>query len=212
MIQIDDAGSGSLIGGTCIGILRVETMEYYYEIIPLFYYRPQIFKNKMYLYFTLTIIKNAINVLKIDKSEPIGICRGYMFDVSYAWLESNGYLVKRDKIGNPLQDIVENTFQVYTINLGLNERFIKYNKYPFQFHNIIKWVYADYDKRKPLCKVGWKSWQKYDKGDYSITYKKIKNNGEFCYKCGRPIIINDIVYEISYTTNKPNKIHIHIDC
>jgi len=73
-------------------------------------------------------------------------------------------------------------------------------------------VYADYDKRKPLCKVGWKSWQKYDKGDYSITYKKIKNNGEFCYKCGRPIIINDIVYEISYTTNKPNKIHIHIDC
>jgi len=28
LIQIDNAGSGSLIGGTSIGILRVETTEY----------------------------------------------------------------------------------------------------------------------------------------------------------------------------------------
>ncbi len=29
MIQIDDAGSGSFVGGTCIGFYRPETNEYF---------------------------------------------------------------------------------------------------------------------------------------------------------------------------------------
>ena len=35
MIQIDDAGSGSLIGGTCIGLYWVERNMYKYDFIPL---------------------------------------------------------------------------------------------------------------------------------------------------------------------------------
>ena len=35
MIQIDDAGSGSFVGGTCIGFYRPETNEYFFEIIPV---------------------------------------------------------------------------------------------------------------------------------------------------------------------------------
>ncbi|MDI6602315.1 MAG: hypothetical protein QME46_11170 [Thermoanaerobacteraceae bacterium] len=212
MIQIDDAGSGSLIGGTCIGILRIETMEYYYEIIPLDYYNTDNFKKKMYLYFTLDIIKKGISILKISKKEQINICRGYMFDISCKWLYQNNYLVKRDKIEEPLQEIVENTFQNYTNKLGLSEIFIKYNKYPFQFHNIIKWVYADYENRKSLCKVGWKSWQKYGKSDYSIKLKNINIPSKFCYKCGNLITINEDVYEITYITNKINTIYIHTYC
>ena len=37
MIQIDDSGSGSLIGGTCIGAIRVETGDYAYDFIPTQY-------------------------------------------------------------------------------------------------------------------------------------------------------------------------------
>jgi hypothetical protein len=212
LIQIDDAGSGSLIGGTCIGILRVETMEYYYEIIPLDYYNTNNFKNKIYLTYTLDIIIKAIDVLKIDKREQINICRGYMFDISYDWLCYNNYSVKRIKIENPLQEIVEKTFQIYTIRLGLAEKFIKYNKYPFQFHNILKWVYADYDKRKLLCKVGSKSWQKYGNNDYKVNCKKIDTDGKICYKCGNSIDNNENVYEITYMTNKSNKIYVHTYC
>lgn len=46
MIQIDDAGSGSLIGGTGIGVMRAETREYYFDIIPLPYYQPPLFPEK----------------------------------------------------------------------------------------------------------------------------------------------------------------------
>ena len=49
MIQIDDAGSGSLIGGTCIGAMRKETKEYYYDFIPIELYRTPSFHRKDYL-------------------------------------------------------------------------------------------------------------------------------------------------------------------
>ncbi|NLK97583.1 MAG: hypothetical protein GX272_05800, partial [Epulopiscium sp.] len=49
MIQIDDAGSGSLIGGTIIGIYRTDTGEYIDEVIPLKYYSKSNMKKKAYL-------------------------------------------------------------------------------------------------------------------------------------------------------------------
>ncbi|HCJ56803.1 MAG TPA: hypothetical protein DHV55_05190, partial [Clostridiaceae bacterium] len=69
MIQIDDAGSGSLIGGTCIGALRCETGEYYYEIIPPILYDKTNFKNKSYLYYTTQIVKNALEILQVNENE-----------------------------------------------------------------------------------------------------------------------------------------------
>lgn len=80
MIQIDDAGSGSLVGGTLIGAIRVETKEYYGDLIPIKLYNEKYFKKKLYLEYTNRIIKDAINQLKIGKNEQINICQGYMFD------------------------------------------------------------------------------------------------------------------------------------
>ena len=47
MIQIDDSGSGSLIGGTGIGILNTDTNEYYFDIIPLKYYQTELYQKKI---------------------------------------------------------------------------------------------------------------------------------------------------------------------
>lgn len=46
MIQIDDAGSGSLVGGTIIGILRKEDLDYYYEAIPISFFTSPSFEQK----------------------------------------------------------------------------------------------------------------------------------------------------------------------
>lgn len=46
MVLIDDSGSGSLIGGTCIGAIRTETMEYVYDFISIEFYNKENFKSK----------------------------------------------------------------------------------------------------------------------------------------------------------------------
>ena len=47
MVQIDDAGSGSLIGGTCIGLYWPKYDIYKYDFVPLECYLPENFKLKV---------------------------------------------------------------------------------------------------------------------------------------------------------------------
>ncbi len=212
MIQIDDAGSGSLVGGTCIGAMRVETKEFYYDIIPLEYYSKHNFKNKKYLDYVVVIIKEIFNKLDVKKNEVINVCRGYMFDMLREWLEKKEYKYNNVKIIDPLQSKIENAFENYAISLGLPKDYIKYTKYPFHFHRILRWVYADYKNRKKLCKRGWKSWQKYKNLKTKTNYESLSKSNYICFKCGKPIDNNSIVKKITYTTNKKYYIYLHKDC
>ncbi|MCC5909870.1 MAG: hypothetical protein JJT76_05480 [Clostridiaceae bacterium] len=212
MIQIDDAGSGSLLGGTVIGVLRVETGEYEYDIIPLNYYKDINFEEKAYIDYVVVIIRNLFKKLNVSKEERIEICRGYMFDRVILWFKKNGYKSIRTEIKNPLQDKIEATFENYAISLGLPKEFISYTKYPFHFHRILKWVYADYENRSLLCKTGWKSWKKY--GYLQIQYDKelIKSKSLLCLKCNENILQNSVAAVIIYYSNKFNKIFLHNTC
>jgi hypothetical protein len=212
LIQLDDAGSGSLIGGTCIGAIRVETNEYYYDFIPISYYCGDSFNNKLYLDYVIDITSRLFKKLNVNKNEQIKVCRGYMFDRLRKWLSAEDYYYENTKIVEPLQSKIEQTFEDYCVSLGLFEEFIKYNKYPFHFHRILKWVYADYDNRIKLCKTGWKSWQKYGNLNTEISLQKIHKSNYFCLKCGYPIDSDSVVKTISYFSNKPTVIYLHKDC
>ncbi len=212
MIQIDDSGSGSLIGGTCIGMMRAETGEYYYDIIPLKYYSKNNFPKKKYLHHVVKIVEKGLGVLGAFQKEPIQICQGYMFDKLRPWLTKNHYPWHSTQITGLLQDTVEETFEKYTISLGFPQQYIKYTKYPFHFHRILRWVYADYEHRERLCKVGWKSWQKYGKIPLEIRYDNMPNKHYHCLKCGKTLEPGTKVKILRFTSNKPNIIYLHMEC
>src|SRR5690554_2131652 len=111
MIQIDDSGSGSLVGGTCIGAIRVETGEFYYDFIPVNYYREKSFREKKYLKKCSLIVMDLLKKLSYDGKEEIDICQGYMFDNARKYMSIKNLNYNSTKIGNPLQDIIEKTFQ-----------------------------------------------------------------------------------------------------
>ncbi|WIV10960.1 hypothetical protein [Proteiniborus sp. MB09-C3] len=212
MIQIDDAGSGSLIGGTCIGAIRKETMEYRYDIIPVELYKGSAFTEKKYLDYVTTIVSNLFRELNVDKKEEIHVCRGYMFDELRKWLSRERYNYLSCKIDEPLQTIIEETFESYCLDLGLYKDYIRFNKYPFHFHTILKWVYADYENRKELCKTGWKSWKKYGNLDTIIKDTSIQKNNIICLRCGNPIIKNTKVKAITYISNRKTTLLLHENC
>jgi len=212
LIQIDDSGSGSLIGGTCIGVLRKETSEFYYDIIPLELYQGTLFDRKVYLDRVVEIIKTLFKKMGVSKDEKIEVCRGYMFDKLRPWLKENYYCYSNTTIGEPLQSLIENTFEKYTVGLGLPNEFLTYTKYPFHFHRLLRWVYADYDIRVKLCKTGWKSWKKYGNIDLKTDSIYIKNSKYKCLKCWNIIENNSKVKMIKYYSNKPNVIYLHSNC
>ena len=212
MIQIDDAGSGSLVGGTCIGILRKETGEYYYEILPVQLFNETNFKNKSYIYYTTKVVMNAFEKLSVKKGERINICQGYMFEDTRKFLARSGYTFTNTKIDEPLQSLIEKTFENYTISLGLPMGFIAYTKYPFHFHRLLKWVYADFDNRTELCKTGWKSWQKYSNAKVESCYDKLIKSSYICLKCGNRIPDNSNVKVIKFYSDRYNYVYVHKNC
>ncbi|KUO73667.1 MAG: hypothetical protein APF77_22880 [Clostridia bacterium BRH_c25] len=212
MIQIDDAGSGSLVGGTCIGVLRKETGEYHYEIIPVHLFDEANFKNKTYIYYTTEIVKNAFKELSVKKKEKIFICQGYMFEDTRKYMSQANYNFSNSKIEEPLQSLIEKTFENYTISLGLPRDFITYTKYPFHFHRLLKWVYADYDNRIKLCKTGWKSWHKYSNIEVEVYYDKLLKSNFVCLKCGKKISDNSSVKVIKFFSNRNNYVYVHKHC
>ncbi|SNX55412.1 hypothetical protein [Thermoanaerobacterium sp. RBIITD] len=212
MIQIDDAGSGSLVGGTCIGIIRIETDEYHYDIIPLDYYTEEKFNKKQYLNKATEIAIRFLKEMKVDKSEEINVCRGYMFDNLREYLKTNGYNYKSVKILNPLQDKIEKSFEKYALSLGLPKRFLCYTKYPFHFHKLLRWVYADYDNRYKLCKTGWKSFIKYSSLKIEESYSILDKEKNYCCpRCGKKIDLGPVKV-IKFISNHLNTIYLHVNC
>ncbi len=212
MIQIDDAGSGSLLGGTIIGVLRVETNEYRYEIIPLEHYQPKPFQEKKYISYVVDIVNNAFKELKVGKAELVQVCRGYMFEELNKWLKSNGYNYINTQIQEPLQAIVEKSFEDYAIALGLPRDFITYTKFPFHFHRILKWVYADFENRSTLCKTGWKSWTKYSNLQLHRSQERVKHKDLICLKCNGVIPCNSMASVLKFYSNRSHKVFLHNEC
>lgn len=212
MILIDDAGSGSLIGGTIIGAMRVETEEYYYDTIPLKYYSPELFEKKIYLDYVIEIGTNLLKKLEVTNDEEIFLCRGYMFDKLRIWLSNNGFKYESTKIEEPLQSKIETSFENYTISLGFPKRFISYTKYPFHFHRILRWIYADYDERVNLCKTGWRSFAKYGSLPIETSFDTIKKSKYTCLKCDKRIKDNSQVKILEFISNRPHRIYLHSNC
>lgn len=212
MIQIDDAGSGSFVGGTCIGVYRPESNEYYFDIIPVELYNKENFKKKLYLDSVVDIVKKAFQVMNVCKTETIEVCRGYMFEKLKVWLEQSGYCWYCTHITGRIQEIVEKNFELYAIRLGLPKNYITYTKYPFHFHKLLRWVYADFDRRITLCKVGWKSWQKYEQMQVEEMEEITYCTHLYCLKCGKYIKKGSRVKVISYRSNKTNYIYLHLNC
>lgn len=212
MIQIDDAGSGSFVGGTCIGLYRPETNEYYFDIIPVKLYNSENFKKKLYLDEVVNIVSTAFHQLNVSRNETIEICRGYMFEKLKIWLDENNYTWYRTQITGDLQYIVEKNFELYAIELGLHEHYIKYTRYPFHFHKLLRWVYADFENRIGLCKVGWKCWEKIKGKQPEIVYETVDMPNLFCLKCGRDIKLKSIAKVLRYVSNKENYVYLHTNC
>lgn len=212
MIQIDDAGSGSFVGGTCIGIYRPETNEYYFDIIPVELYSVENFKNKMYLDDVVNIVISAFEALKVTKYDTIEICRGYMFEKLKIWLTDKGFCWYVTQITGKIQEVVEKNFELYSIELGLPREYIKYTRYPFHFHKLLRWVYSDFDNRISLCKIGWRSWQKIKNNTPTLSYEKMQHTNYFCLKCGKKIKRNSNVAVLEFFSNKTNYVYLHKEC
>ncbi|MFX1446490.1 MAG: hypothetical protein ACFFHV_24115, partial [Promethearchaeota archaeon] len=80
-IEIDDSGTGDLIGDAFIGFLRKETGELIIKNLPLELFKNENWKTKKPFEVVVDLVKDGLKELNFDQSkEKILLCRGNIFD------------------------------------------------------------------------------------------------------------------------------------
>ncbi len=150
MIQIDDAGNGTVLGGEVIGALRLESGEYRQRILPLSAYfhfesmRTEVAKDA---------VLELLNDLNYAPGEPLVFCTGDIFAEAKHFLSNQGIEWQEQKITGALQELVEASYFNSLRQYGLPERFRDYHHQYHAFHNmVLGWVCRDLSARSRFCK------------------------------------------------------------
>jgi len=166
-IQIDDQGWGTPVGGVGIIVLRKETEEMYYDIVPIEDFSIDRFKKKTYLDSARNIVEEGFTRLNVTKDEEIEICSGCIHDKTAEWLKEEGYKFTVMRIDGSAQQIGERLFSEYLMRLGIPDppQIVRetVDEYKAQFFYLMDWVKEDPIGRVHLCKTGWKYFIKFFK-------------------------------------------------
>jgi hypothetical protein len=157
-IEIDDAGTGDLIGDAFILIWRRERNDLIIKNIPLEIYQSSDF-NILSKNHTKEVLIEALNKLGVSKQEEIYMCTGNIFDEARVYLRENQYNLIDSKIEGYLQDKVEDTYLNHIIEeYGVPDKLLTRESGKNRFFKLFNWIGKDFPRREVYVKTGFEKW------------------------------------------------------
>ncbi|MFX1316411.1 MAG: hypothetical protein ACFE9T_11145 [Promethearchaeota archaeon] len=177
-IEIDDAGTGDLVGDAFIGFLRIETGEMIFRTLSVDLFKGDNWKNKMPFKITVDLVKDGLKELNFKKnSELIKLCRGSIFDQVRSYFIDEGINYKDSKIEGKLQDAIEGKLINYLRNnLGVRSKNLTIKSGAKRFFVLFNWVSYDFFKRENYVKSGFKKWNSVWRNRALKKYKKMQKS------------------------------------
>ena len=161
MIQIDDSGSGSPVGSVGIGVFRVETGQFCFDLIPVRYFQGALAGHQEYLGQVVPIVQAAFGMLSVAAAEEVLVCRGNVFSALKLWLDCEGYTWSEARIEGPCQDLVEEAYSRHLMALGVPQAVIGVSgDYRRLNKQLERWVGESFAARAPVCKQWGRGWQR----------------------------------------------------
>jgi hypothetical protein len=159
-IEIDDAGTGDLVGDAFIGFLRKDTGKIIFRTLSLELFNKENWKNKMPYKKTVELVKSGLKELNFDKDkEKIYLCRGNIFDNVRDYFDDKGINYEPAIIEGRLQDAVEGKLVQHLRNdLGIRSRNLTKKSGAKRYFVLFNWVCRDFYKREKYVKSGFKRW------------------------------------------------------
>ncbi|MFW9899223.1 MAG: hypothetical protein ACFFDO_08185 [Candidatus Thorarchaeota archaeon] len=183
-IQIDDAGTGDLIGDAFIGLLRKETSKIIFRTLPVELFQEENWKNKMPFKIVVDLVKDGMRELKFNRdSEKIEICQGNIFEQVRTFFDETGINYEAVTIEGKLQDAVESKLVNHLRDLGVKSKNLTKKSGARRYFVLFNWLCRDFYNREKYVKTGFKKWnsiwrekaiRRYNKFKQSKSYKKSK--------------------------------------
>jgi hypothetical protein len=164
-IQIDDANYGGLVGTCLVGIVRVEDVSTFRSVeLPIESFQGTAYEKNRYLEEAATACLRLLRDLKVLPSEPIHLCRGWVFEKAEPALREADYDVRRGKIGEPMQSLVESAAADYLGSIGV-KGIAPGMPFGSHFFACLRWLKGGnpnsraLPERERLAKTGWPSYR-----------------------------------------------------
>jgi hypothetical protein len=160
-IEIDDSGTGDLVGDAFIGFHVVETGNIIFRGISVGLYNEENHKNRKSFEYILEMVKDGLNALNFNKEcDKVQICRGSCFDLVREWFDEVGIKYEPAIVEGKLQDAVEGRFVEHLQKIGVNSAKLT-TKAGFQRYFVLfNWVVRDFPAREKYVKTGFPTWKK----------------------------------------------------
>ncbi|MFX1570486.1 MAG: hypothetical protein ACFFCV_19275 [Promethearchaeota archaeon] len=177
-IEIDDSGTGDLVGNAFIGLLRKETGELVIKTLPVTLFQGENWKNKEQLKVTVKLVREGLQELKFhNQTEKVELCRGNIFDKVREYFLEEGINYEDAIIEGKLQDAVEGKLVEHLRNdLGVRSKRLTKKSGAKRFFVLFNWVCYDIFKREKYVKSGFKKWNTVWRKRAIEKYNKIKTS------------------------------------
>lgn len=183
-IEIDDAGTGDLVGDAFIGFLRRDTGKLIFRTLSVELFKKENWKNKMPYKKTVDLVKSGLNELNFDKNkEKIYLCRGNIFDQVRDYFDEEGIIYEPAIIEGKLQDAVEGRLVKHLrYDLGIRSRNLTKKSGAKRYFVLFNWVCRDFNKREKYVKSGFKRWNTVWRDKAIEKYEKMNKSRKKKYK------------------------------
>jgi hypothetical protein len=159
-IEIDDAGTGDLVGDAFIGFRDTETGKIIFQSVPVGLYNEDNKDDNLPKKYIVKIVIKALRKLKHGKGDRILLCRGGCFDLLREYFNENGIYYEPAIIEGTLQDAVEGRFIQHLRKLGVNSRNLTKESGIQRYFILFNWLCRDFPYRERFVKTGFPSWKK----------------------------------------------------
>lgn len=175
-IEIDDAGTGDLVGDAFIGLLRKGSGELIFKTLPVSLFKGDHWKNKTYLEETVNLVREGLSELNFQKdNELIKLCRGNVFDKVREYFLEQGINFEDAVVEGELQNAVEGKLIDHLRNdLGVRSRNLTTKSGAKRFFILYNWVCYDFPRRSHYVKSGFKKWNTVWRDRAIKKYEEIK--------------------------------------
>ncbi len=159
-IEIDDAGTGDLVGDAFFGFRDTETGKIIFQSIPVGFYNENNKGDDLPEKHLVSVVIKALRKLNHGKGDRILLCRGSCFDPVREYFIENSIYYEPAIIEGKLQDAVEGRYIQHLRKLGVNSGNLTMESGIKRYFILFNWVCQDFPNRERFVKTGFPSWKK----------------------------------------------------
>ena len=159
-IEIDDAGTGDLVGDAFIGFRDMNTGKIIFQPVPVGLYTKEGKEDDGPKKHIKKIVIKGLRALNHREGDRILLCRGNCFDLVREYFDENEIYYEPAIVEGELQDAVEGRFIQHLRKLGVRSNNLTMDSGIKRYFILFNWVCKDFPNRERYVKTGFPAWKK----------------------------------------------------